>query len=152
MRLPINLMVCTREVLERFGSAGGGRFHHSMNVGTTCLIWKSMSIASRRDERVFLPTSRPPLASIPLSRLATTARVSISHIRRPLRMTSQDAKIASFVARLNEPTTSSSSHTHADSSKAQEDDDDIFAELEAEIENDSSAAFREQGMDRIKRE
>lgn len=66
-------------------------------------------------------------------------------------MTSQDAKIASFVARLNEPTTSSS-HTHADSSKAQEDDDDIFAELEAEIENDSSAAFREQGMDRIKRE
>ena len=30
--------------------------------------------------------------------------------------------------------------------------EDIFAELEAEIENDSSAAFREHGMDELKRE
>ncbi|PIL37081.1 hypothetical protein GSI_00773 [Ganoderma sinense ZZ0214-1] len=61
-------------------------------------------------------------------------------------MSGQDAKIASLVARLNEPSTSS--HTPA----TEIDDDDIFAELEAEIENDSSAAFREHGMDQLKRE
>ena len=33
-----------------------------------------------------------------------------------------------------------------------EDEDDIFAELEAEIENDDNAALREHGMQEIKRE
>ena len=60
-------------------------------------------------------------------------------------MSAQDAKIASLVTRLNEPTTSSSA-------SADMDDEDIFAELEAEIENDSSAVFRERGMDRLKAE
>ncbi|KAI0719629.1 GTPase inhibitor [Cerioporus squamosus] len=60
-------------------------------------------------------------------------------------MSAQDAKIASLVTRLNEPTTSSYARTDMD-------DEDIFAELEAEIENDSSAAFREHGMDRLKAE
>ena len=63
-------------------------------------------------------------------------------------MSEQDAKIASLVNRLNEPSTSSSRH----GASADMDDDDIFAELEAEIENDSSAAFREHGMERLKRE
>lgn len=61
-------------------------------------------------------------------------------------MPAHDPKIASLVARLNEPSTSS--HTPA----TDLDDDDIFAELEAEIENDPSAAFREHGMDQLKRE
>lgn len=62
-------------------------------------------------------------------------------------MPAEDAKVASLVARLNEPTTSSRTPaTELD------DDDDIFAELEAEIENASSASFREHGMDQLKRE
>ncbi|KAI0650740.1 thioredoxin-like protein [Trametes meyenii] len=61
-------------------------------------------------------------------------------------MSENHAKIASIVAHLNEPNTSSSS------SRSAEDDEDIFAELEAEIENDSSATFREHGMEQLKRE
>lgn len=61
-------------------------------------------------------------------------------------MSTQDAKIASLVSRFNEPTASSSA------ARADMDDEDIFAELEAEIENDSSAVFRERGMDRLKAE
>ncbi|RPD67237.1 GTPase inhibitor [Lentinus tigrinus ALCF2SS1-7] len=60
-------------------------------------------------------------------------------------MSAQDAKIASLVSRFNEPTTSSAT-------PADVDDEEIFAELEAEIENDSSALFRERGMDRLKAE
>ena len=59
---------------------------------------------------------------------------------------SEQEKITSLVARLNEPTASGSSGADMD------DEDDIFAELEAEIENDSSAAFREHGMERLQRE
>ena len=55
-------------------------------------------------------------------------------------MSTQDAKIASLVSRFNEPTASSSA------SRADMDDEDIFAELEAEIENDDDAATREKGM------
>lgn len=33
-----------------------------------------------------------------------------------------------------------------------EDEDDIFAELEAEIENDDNAGLREHGMQELKRE
>lgn len=61
-------------------------------------------------------------------------------------MPAEDAKVASLVARLNEPSTSSRTPP------TELDDDDIFAELEAEIENDSSASFREHGMDQLKRE
>lgn len=60
-------------------------------------------------------------------------------------MSENDAKIASLVTRLNEPSTSASASHDMD-------DEDIFAELEAEIENDSSAAFREHGMEELKRE
>ncbi|KAG6378693.1 hypothetical protein JVT61DRAFT_12964 [Boletus reticuloceps] len=53
-----------------------------------------------------------------------------------------DAKIKSLVSRV------------VDSNRAQdetEDDDDaIFAELEAEIENADSAAFREHGLERLR--
>ena len=59
-------------------------------------------------------------------------------------MSEHDAKVNTFINRLNEPSTSATS--------AGLDDEDIFAELEAEIENDSSAAFRERGMDQLKRE
>ncbi|KAH9943503.1 GTPase inhibitor [Epithele typhae] len=58
-------------------------------------------------------------------------------------MSANDAKVASLARRFNEPSTSATMEL---------DDDDIFAELEAEIENDSSAAFREHGMDQLKRE
>ncbi|KAI9063324.1 GTPase inhibitor [Trametes sanguinea] len=61
-------------------------------------------------------------------------------------MSANDAKVASLMARLNEPGTSSAHSGDA------LDDDEIFAELEAEIENDSSAAFREHGMEQLKRE
>ncbi|KAI0750756.1 GTPase inhibitor [Daedaleopsis nitida] len=65
-------------------------------------------------------------------------------------MPDQDTKISSLVARLNEPSTSGA---HAsDSVPEMDDDDSIFAELEAEIENDSSAAVREHGMERLTRE
>ncbi|KAI0638110.1 GTPase inhibitor [Trametes polyzona] len=68
-------------------------------------------------------------------------------------MSEQEAKIASMIARLNEPSTSASSSGPAQSSSSvAQDDEDIFAELEAEIENDSSAAFREHGMEQLKRE
>ncbi|KAH9853552.1 thioredoxin-like protein [Lenzites betulinus] len=63
-------------------------------------------------------------------------------------MSEQQAKIASLMDRLNEPSTSSA-HSRSDNAEA---DEDIFAELEAEIENDSSAAFREHGMEQLKRE
>ncbi|KAI0771552.1 thioredoxin-like protein, partial [Trametes elegans] len=62
-------------------------------------------------------------------------------------MSDQQARLASILERLNEPSTSSS-HRSGEAL----DDEDIFAELEAEIENDSSAAFREHGMDELKRE
>ncbi|KAI0327105.1 thioredoxin-like protein [Cubamyces sp. BRFM 1775] len=63
-------------------------------------------------------------------------------------MSEQNAKLASLMNRLNEPSTSTA---HSGSADAQ-DDEDIFAELEAEIENDSSATFREHGMEQLKRE
>lgn len=65
-------------------------------------------------------------------------------------MSEQNAKIVSLVARLNEPTTSAASIPRTPAMGL--DDDDIFAELEAEIENDSSATFRERGMEQLKRE
>ncbi len=64
----------------------------------------------------------------------------------------QDAKIASLVARLNEPSTSGHGASSSRTPATEMDDDDIFAELEAEIENDTRAAFREHGMQQLKRE
>ncbi|CDO71293.1 hypothetical protein BN946_scf184908.g50 [Trametes cinnabarina] len=61
-------------------------------------------------------------------------------------MSGDDAKVASLMTRLNEPGTSSA---HSEDAL---DEDEIFAELEAEIENDSSAAFRERGVEQLKRE
>ena len=88
----------------------------------------------------------PAHLQVPLTiRLTLLARI-IHNRPATLKMSTQDAKIASLVSRFNEPTASSSA------SRADMDDEDIFAELEAEIENDSSAVFRERGMDRLKAE
>ncbi|KAI1795163.1 GTPase inhibitor [Ganoderma leucocontextum] len=65
-------------------------------------------------------------------------------------MSEQNAKTAALFTRLNEPSTSSASSSRTPATEL--DDDDIFAELEAEIENDSSAAVREHGMEQLKRE
>lgn len=53
-------------------------------------------------------------------------------------------KLNSLAARLVEP-----NHPRYDDF---DDDDAIFAELEAEIENDSSSAVRESGMEAIKKQ
>jgi len=50
--------------------------------------------------------------------------------------------------RLVEPNQAPNRH-HFDS---EDDDDTIFAELEAEIENDDNIAMRERGLETIKRE
>ncbi|EGO02194.1 hypothetical protein SERLA73DRAFT_120828 [Serpula lacrymans var. lacrymans S7.3] len=55
-------------------------------------------------------------------------------------------KVASLAARLVEP------NNDPKKFEDEEDDDAIFAELEAEIENDDSATLREQGLDRLKQE
>jgi hypothetical protein len=59
-------------------------------------------------------------------------------------------KIASLAARLIEP----NDPQRRKHNKHDNDDDDeaLFAELEAEIENDSSSAMREQGLEVLKRE
>jgi len=51
-------------------------------------------------------------------------------------------------ARLVEPNQAPNRH-HFD---VEDDEDAIFAELEAEIENDDNIAMREQGLETIKRE
>lgn len=59
-----------------------------------------------------------------------------------------DSKITSLSSRLVEPN-QAPSRRHYDS---EDDDDAIFAELEAEIENDDNIAMRERGLEIIKRE
>lgn len=59
---------------------------------------------------------------------------------------SSHSKIASLSSRLLEPNRSSRDDNSED------DEDAIFAELEAEIENDDNPAVREQGIGVIKRE
>ncbi|KAF9451664.1 thioredoxin-like protein [Macrolepiota fuliginosa MF-IS2] len=61
-----------------------------------------------------------------------------------------DSKISSLGARLVEPNQTSRRRRTDDSEE--EDDDAIFAELEAEIENDDNATMRERGLETIKRE
>jgi hypothetical protein len=63
-------------------------------------------------------------------------------------------KITSLAARLIEP---NDPQRHKHNKHNNDDDDDaddeaLFAELEAEIENDSSSAMREQGLEVLKRE
>ncbi|KXN86420.1 Queuine tRNA-ribosyltransferase-like protein [Leucoagaricus sp. SymC.cos] len=57
------------------------------------------------------------------------------------------SKIATLGARLVEPNQATRCH-----SEDSEDDEAIFAELEAEIENDENYAMRERGLEAIKRE
>ncbi|OBZ70269.1 Thioredoxin domain-containing protein plp1 [Grifola frondosa] len=70
-------------------------------------------------------------------------------ISRTLAMSSSNAKIAEFTARLTDPNRPSSS-TRADDSDL--DDEELFAQLEAEIEDDANVELREQGIARLKRE
>ncbi|KAF9464434.1 GTPase inhibitor, partial [Collybia nuda] len=64
---------------------------------------------------------------------------------------SNNSKIASLASRLVEP---NQHHYRHNNTHEEEDDDDeaIFAELEAEIENDGNAAMREHGLDILRRE
>lgn len=53
-----------------------------------------------------------------------------------------DAKINSLASRVVE--------SNRAQEEAEDDDEAIFAELEAEIENDDSAAFREHGLEQLR--
>ena len=44
------------------------------------------------------------------------------------------------------------SHARAGSPHSEQDDDELFAQLEAEIENDEDVAVRERGMQQFKQE
>ena len=54
-------------------------------------------------------------------------------------------RVVSLASRLVEP-------NHDGIKGGKDDDDAIFAELEAEIENDDNAAFREKGLEQLKQE
>ncbi len=60
-----------------------------------------------------------------------------------------NSKVGSLSARLVEPNRIS---RRGQSDDGEDDDDAIFAELEAEIENDDSHIVRERGLEVIKRE
>ncbi|KAG5651962.1 hypothetical protein H0H81_006777 [Sphagnurus paluster] len=60
-------------------------------------------------------------------------------------------KIASLAARLVE-SHRPNRQRRSDDDEDDDDDEVLFAELEAEIENDSNAALREQGLDVLRRE
>ncbi len=68
---------------------------------------------------------------------------------RLYRQSSSNPKITSLAARLVEPNDPRHKRTASDD---EDDDEAIFAELEAEIENDSSSSMREQGLDVLRRE
>jgi hypothetical protein len=67
-------------------------------------------------------------------------------------MLERNPKITSLAARLVQP--NDSRRNKRDNTDDDDDDDDeaLFAELEAEIENDSSSAMREQGLEILRRE
>ncbi|TFK43422.1 hypothetical protein BDQ12DRAFT_674951 [Crucibulum laeve] len=67
---------------------------------------------------------------------------------RVLNMSS--SRTISLASRLLEPNSNNISHTHH--SDDEDDDEALFAELEAEIENDDNLAVREQGLEILKRE
>ncbi|KAL0573013.1 hypothetical protein V5O48_008959 [Marasmius crinis-equi] len=61
-------------------------------------------------------------------------------------------KIASLASRLVEPNQPGGRARRTDDDLELDDDDAIFAELEAEIENDDNSSVREQGLAILKRE
>jgi hypothetical protein len=63
---------------------------------------------------------------------------------------SSDSKIVKLGTRLVEPNQSSIGRHLEDNED--DDDDAIFAELEAEIENDENSAMRERGLEAVRRE
>ncbi|KAF8238797.1 GTPase inhibitor [Tricholoma matsutake] len=69
-------------------------------------------------------------------------------------MLERNPKITSIATRLVEPNDPwhRSKHNNTDDNDDDDDDEALFAELEAEIENDSSSAMREQGLDVFRRE
>lgn len=74
--------------------------------------------------------------------------VSCLQVWSTLHMLERNPKITSLAARLVEPN-DPPRHQHDDD---EEEEEALFAELEAEIENDSSSAMREQGLKVLKRE
>lgn len=58
-------------------------------------------------------------------------------------MASSNPKVNELTTRLTDPYSSRSDP---------DEDEELFAQLEAEIENDDSAALRERGIDELKRE
>lgn len=68
-------------------------------------------------------------------------------------MLERNPKITSIATRLVEPNDPWHRSKHNNTDDNDDDDDEaLFAELEAEIENDSSSAMREQGLDVFRRE
>jgi hypothetical protein len=66
-------------------------------------------------------------------------------------MLDANPKITSLAARLVEPNDSNNlKRNNADDDE--DDDEALFAELEAEIEDDSNSAMREQGLEVLRRE
>lgn len=61
-----------------------------------------------------------------------------------------NSNIAVLTSRLTQPGPSSSKRVDSDGSDI--DEEELFAQLEAEIENDSDIALRERGLEKIKRE
>jgi len=67
-------------------------------------------------------------------------------------MLERNSKILSLTARLVEPDVSRRRELNNTEGDGDDDDEALFAELEAEIENDSSSAMREQGLEVLRRE
>ncbi|EMD40789.1 phosducin like protein [Gelatoporia subvermispora B] len=65
-------------------------------------------------------------------------------------MSSSKSSVAALAARLTQPGPSASKRADDDGSDL--DDEELFAQLEAEIENDSDIALRERGLEKIKRD
>ena len=63
----------------------------------------------------------------------------------------RNPKIASLASRLIEPN-NPQAHNRNQSDDDLDDDEAIFAQLEAEIEDDTSSAMREQGLEVLRRE
>ncbi|KAG5648952.1 hypothetical protein DXG03_000301 [Asterophora parasitica] len=61
-------------------------------------------------------------------------------------------KIASLAARIVESNHADRRRHNRDEEEYEDDDEALFAELEEEIENDSNAALREQGLEVLRRE
>lgn len=71
---------------------------------------------------------------------------------RPLTVLNSNPKVASLAARLVEPNYPQHHKRNQVHEEDDEDEEAIFAELEAEIENDSNAVMREHGLEVLRRE